>query len=304
MANENANQGYVILSPEGLDMNAGLPPVTDKAVIKAIKDSIGGDRKTHDTVEKALESLTAGMEKTNSYAGLPVIMYREDAFTGNQAVVATVGVRVKESKNEKGETIPAINGIKAILVFPQPSIDSFIEDEQGKNWLAKLAEREAADVGFSGIRSAESVLTLCNAVDRMPVTIETITAESRANSIDTTIFDEYWQGFKEAFTAKNPAFAADGMFPQKPLWLKAIRSKPFAMEHAATRELETRGFIVKIANLFVNTLKAATNPETGEALNLDTSIIEGWLADREKVSLSAGAKPDVNALDSITLDLG
>ena len=208
---------YIILSPESLDMSAALTPVIDKAVIKAIKEAIGGDRKQFATYESALEALQAGIEKTNSYAGLPVISYRADAFDSKVAVVSTVQTRVKESKDADGKTIPATNAIRAIIVFPQPALESFWDDPQGREWLGKLAEREAADVGFSGIRAAESVLTLCNAVSGMPIDVESITRESRANSIDTSVFDDNWQSFKDAFVEKNPAFREDGMFPAKPL---------------------------------------------------------------------------------------
>ena len=304
---------YIVLSPDGLDMNAALTPIIDKDVIKAIKTAIGGDRKEYPTHEAALEALQAGMEKTNSYAGLPVISYREEAFTDEMvAIVACIGVRVKEQAARK-ETledgtikeipaIPATNGIRGILIFPMPTLDAFLGDEVGKNWVNKLREREAADVGFSGIRAAESVLSLCNAVGRMPITVEAISRESNANSIDTSLFDDNWQAFKDAFVAKNQAFAADGMFPAKPLWLKAIRSKSFAAEHPSTKALEERGYIVTIANLFVKTLKAAKHPETKEPLNLDTSTIEGWILDREKLDLSTGAKPDASALDNLALN--
>ena len=135
----------------------------------------------------------------------------------------------------------------------------------------------------------------------MPIDVESITRESRANSIDTSVFDDNWQSFKDAFVEKNPAFREEGMFPAKPLWLKAIRSKSFAEEHPATQALEKRGMIVKIASLFVAVLKDAKDPKTGESMDIDTNLIEGWINDREKVQLSAGAKPKESALDNLEL---
>lgn len=297
----NTNENFVVLSPEGLDMNAALTPVIDKKVIAAIKTAIGGDRITAPTYDEAMQLLANGMEKTNNYANLPIVSYRPEAFEGKLAVVATVGQRVKESVDANGEKIPATNGIRAIVVFPNPTLDSYYESEEGKVWLAKLAEREGADVGFSGIRAAESVMSLCGAVGGMPIDIDTITRETRNNAIDDSVFSDNWQAFKDAFVEKNPTFKEDGMFPPKPLWFKAIRSKSFAAEHPQTQALESRGLIVKIASLFVATLKTAKDPKTGEALNLDTSVIEGWIADREKVNLSAGAKPKEESLDNLEL---
>lgn len=302
MADIKTDSKPVILSPEGLDMKTPLTAIIDKAVIKSIKDAIGGDRKSFDSYESALETLQKGMEATNSFAGLPIISYNPDSFTEQRTVIATVQQRVKESKAADGTVIPATNGIRAILIFPQPKIETYWESEEGKAWLEKLAEREAADVGFQYVRSADSVLSLFNAVDGMSVTVETIARDSRANAADTSIFDDNWQAFKDAFVEKNQTFKEDGMFPAKPLWLKAIRSKSFAEEHPSTQALEKRGLIVKIATIFVNTLKAAIDPETKEPLNLDVSLVEGWIADREKVNLSAGAKPKEGALDGLELD--
>ena len=59
--------------------------------------------------------------------------------------------------------------------------------------------------------------------------------------------------------------------------------------------------IVKIASLFVAVLKDAKDPTSGESMDIDTSLIEGWINDREKINLSAGAKPKESALDNLEL---
>lgn len=265
--------------------------LADKTKIKAIHDALGcggSTRRIVDSLEEAVNIIDEAGKKTNMFAGLPVEIAEGAEFDGKRVVIATLGTRLKEGPNA------GTNAIKAILVFPQPTVDSFLAD--AREFVAKLVEREATDTQFGQLRSAATLNELRQYLKQIPVDVAEVISSSQSSAMDTSAFDDFWTTFRGIFLKQYPKF--EPFIPGKPIVLKALRSASYAAANPATKELEGKGYWVKIGGMFVTALKGMTDKE-GKPMNLDTSTIESWLADREttKLTYNDGATPSADALE-------
>lgn len=291
-------------STESIATQTGaLVPLLDVDKVKSIRSALG-DRTTFDSdesataLEKATKHIESAMGKTDTFHGLYVGIgpKLEEA---SRIVVATVGVR---DKGDSARGIPARNGYKAITVFAQPPVSAFLSDESeaAKLFVSKLIEREATDVAFSGIRTAESVEELQQVMEGLPDTVAGIVETSRVSSGgSSSSFDVMWADFRKGFI--KPRYPQlDAVLPQKPDIIRAIKSKAFALANPATKAIEENGLFVKIALAMRKAAESYKNEE-GEVEPLDTSDIAAWLESRDSVVIEYKT-PTVTAADLAGLD--
>lgn len=267
------------------------------AVIKALGTNGVGTRILFDSVDEATNRLQTALEATESFYGLPVALPldKEGEFDstlfgdGMQVAIATVGARVDVSNEKK------VVGIKGIVLFPMPSLDAYIADEAGKEWLSKIATKESAHVAFRAYREAESMEEFLSAADRAPKTLsDYVTEAERAGGIDTEVFDTVWKSLRPQITKDKPEIAKFLSGVNKPDIIKSIRSVAYANEDDHTAALEKAGVFKWIAAL---TIKGA------ESAGLDASSVKEWLAGRDELKLTRPAKKDLDlsALANINL---
>lgn len=283
--------------------SGALVPLLDVDKVKAIRSKLG-DRNTFDSdetataFEKASKHLESAAAATNNFHGLHIALgpKLEDAA---RIVVATVGVR---DKGDAKAGIPARNGYKAIVILNQPPVTAFLADESeaAKNFVAKLIEREATDVAFSGIRTADSIEELSTVMDGLPDTVAGIVENARVGTgAGTSSFDTMWADFRKGFIkVKYPQL--DAVLPQKPVIIAAMKSKAYALANPATKAIEEAGLFVKIANAMRKAAESYKN-EAGEVDPLDTSDIGAWIENRESVVIEYKT-PEVKASDLAGLD--
>lgn len=228
--------------------------------------------------------------------GDPVV--DSDAFAGMNVAVAVVGARVKNDATKKMES-----GIRAIVMFPIPPVSSFLESDNGSDWIAKVIEKEAAHVAFRGLRNAETVEELVSEFDAMPRDVDGFVTEStRQGTASSETFDEIWPKVRIQIKQDAPLLAEH--LPVKAEIVRAIRSKSAAMQiHAA---FEQRGIFAWLASTVIEFAAAAVDEKTGEPAPLDTTIIEGWLAGRDSLDLARAEKAELtdDALDAIAGKFG
>lgn len=292
-------------APKVLD-SANLEVLLDADKLKKVRGSLGGDRVAlenkpagTDAEGKEIPAVSAfeqmeaivvkAMKETDEFYGLPVVLggNLEEAA---RIVIATVGQRDRDSKK---------NGIKAVVVLAQPTVEEFLasESEAAQAFVAKLIEREATDVAFSGIRAAESLSELETVMAGLPLTVDDIVSTNRAGgSIGDSIFNDHWKDFRAGVIAtKYPKIAK--ALPQKPEFIKALRSSSYAKENPATAGLEEKGYIKRIGELFVMAVQAL-DPDS------DTAIVEGWIKERDTLKLDYGVKAvSTEGLEDIVLSL-
>jgi hypothetical protein len=268
-----------------------LVSLIDADKVKMIRKELG-DRTAFETTEtqtayeQAEKHVSDAAAKTDSFHGLPIFTGK-DIETATRLVVATVGVRDKDAKR---------NGYKAIVIFQQSSVADFLADssEEAQAFVAKLIEREATDVAFSGIRGAESDIEMQTIMAGLPISIADIVTVSRATSgAGNSIFDTDWADFRKGVLAEKYA-RINAALPQKPEFIKALRSASYARSNPATSGLEAKDYIRKIGELFVTAVEAIS-PTT------DTSVVKEWIAGREELNLDFSVKvvdmDDLEVLD-------
>ena len=276
--------------------NGNLVILMDADKVKQVRSKLG-DRTTFETegestaYAQAEAHLTKAAGETSNFHGL-AIFTGKDIESANRLVVATVGVRDKEAKR---------NGYKAIVVFAQPSIQDFLTDtsDEAIAFVNKLIEREATDVAFSGIRTAETMDDMQTVMTGLPVTVADIVTVSRASGgLGDSIFGEYWADFRKGVLKVKYA-KLDEALPQKPEFIKALRSSSYAKANPATAELESRGYIKGIGELFVKAVEKIAE-QAGE--EVDTDTVKGWIANRDTLNIDYTVKA-VTVEDDIVLEL-
>lgn len=267
------------------DDNGPLFVLLETEKVKLIRSTLGErtyfeSDENESAFEKANKHVTAAAEKTEMFFGLKIAM-ADGIETASRIVVATVGVRDKGDPTAK-PPIPARNGMKAIVLFKQPSFKEFLADESeaAQNFVQKLIEREATDVAFSGIRNAETGADLQTVMAGLPDTVGGIVENARVGSgAGATSFDIMWADFRRGFLkVKYPQL--DAVLPQKPEIIRAIKSKSYALANPATKPIEENGYFVKIALVMRKAAESWKNEE-GEPDPLNTDDMQAWLDNRD-----------------------
>lgn len=305
--------------------------ITEQKTLESVKKAIGGNkmemRQLFDSPEQAFKAFEAakaaagegftalypqnedGTLNTAVFDGGVFQIDSEDA-DGNpiviekpviQAAVAIVGQRVKNPTTGKMDS-----GAKALVMFPVPVMEAFLNGgDNGIGFVRKVVEKETAHVAFRDLRNAENVEELVAAFEGMPRDVESFVAShTRGEGVDTSTFDAVWDAFKTR--AKEKFTAIFNALPNKGEVLRAIRSKGYAEEVYPDLENE-RIFewiaknVMRLAEAYI-AVDEKTGAETPEPL--DTTAIEGWLANRAEFNPYTTRKTlDKSALASIDLGM-
>jgi hypothetical protein len=254
--------------------------VSDPKRVKAIRDAIGASRRVFPTAEAAATALAEAATKTNNFDGVPVSIHGlvtdkegnssidPTAYFGMNAVLGIVAAQTAVAGSDK-----KINAIKGVVLFPVPMLDTLLESDTARNWLAKIVEKEGAHVLYRPYRAAESVEAFEAAIDEAPKTVdEFVTQADRSGDLDTSAFDAVWKEFRTAFAKSHKE--ANRATPQKVPFIRCLRSKAAALREYPKQEA---------ANLFVGV--AGLLIEAIEASGEDPAEIKAWLAGRNELDL-------------------
>lgn len=280
--------------------NAPLAALLDVAKLKAIKQGLGGTRVLIDSTadQTAAEIANALLESaastTENFFGLALLV-SEGIEDAERICIATLGVRDKETKTD---------GIKAICAFPLPSVADFLSDPAAESFIAKLIEREAADVAFGNLRGDKTMAELKTAFAGLPRTVAEIISTSRESGtgLDTDAFDTMWNAFRTGFLkVKMPSLAA--ALPQKAEVIKAIRSASYALANPDTKAIEERKAFVGIAATMVKMAPAFMDKD-GKPAPVDASAIQDWIDNRDTVHIGykAATKAELAAEEVFDFD--
>lgn len=282
---------------------SSLNIITDEDQIERIKKAATGGtmRKVYATVEAANAAMAA-VATIAQELNISLKAADPEAFAaeGMQPVVAIIGAR-KEETGPDGKRRGVV-GVKGIAHFPIPTLDTFLNDEAGRDWLAKIAEKESAHVIFRPLRAAASTEELEAAA--LPLTVADIVTSARADTIDTDWFDAVWPITREALRTRLPKLY-ETLPRQKAELIKCLRSKPYA---------ESAYPVLEGANAFTGAL-AKYLEKAGEVNRdkdnnpdpVDTSELTRWLENRDTTPLAVPKPVDFSAIegqDFSKMDLG
>lgn len=275
---------------------ATLAPLTDETKVTELKKAMSS-RTRYSTLAEAVAAFQKAGAATDNFYGLPTGIVGFDEATqeidsaiyeGQNAVLGYVGSKADEAKGKS-------SGVKAIVLYPVPSLESILASDEGKKWLDKTAEKEASLVIFRNFRDAATLDEFQAGIAKTPKGVdELVAAHTREGAgLDTDTFDATWTGMRLFLKANQPAIAK--ALPAKPEIVKSIRSASYAAENF--EPLETAGVFTKLAQAMINAAKANVDTKTNTPNPLDTSAIESWVANRDSLDLKKQdrAAPDYEA---------
>jgi hypothetical protein len=211
----------------------------------------------------------------------------------------------KEGKKE-AETL-----FRCLLVSPLFSTDSILASgDAGKDWIAKIIEKETAHVQFRPIRNAEDGESLEDYAVRVPVDVESLITAAGRDKIDVEALSLLWPYFRAYIKAQKDngdevAGATLRFMPGDKAIAsvsKALRSKSWAERNYP--ELEANGFWKEIGLALVDMAQGPVpDPEAGEGAEkmVDASVIASWIESRDTVNIEPIVErdeKDVNALSA------
>lgn len=180
------------------------------------------------------------------------------------------------------------SAIKAIVVTPIPTLESLMEDETGRAYLQKIAEKDLAHIAVRVLRDVADVTTVA---DQMPTTRAAYLTSGRdggAGIMET--YNELFKAINATMSGKVPVWAKARL--TKGEMKKALESKGYATEFYP--QLENRGegkdsLLVMALNMGIT---AAKNK------GLDPTIFQRWLDTRTTKTIEVSDEDDFD-LDSL-----
>lgn len=299
-ANTPAPESQAPATEQVIADNPAIIPLMDDDKVASIK-KLMKSRQTFDSLPDALTALKKVLDGTSNAHGVNVAIHGTNPETGEvdesiysapntKTVLAYVGAKGKEGEK---------SGIKSIVVYAMPTLDAFAATDEGKAWIAKVLEKEAALVAFRNFREVATRNELFAGVNKAPATAEQyVTEYTRTGGTDTDTFDALWTEIRKAIKKKSPKLSAQ--LPSKPEIINGIRSKQWASEMFPA--LEQNGVFVVLANLVRENALANTGTaknDAGEdievAAPMDVTAIDGWLAGRESFVIETKKSEDFDA---------
>lgn len=280
------SQNVEATETEATEATVGI--IGEKKSVDAIKAALGGSRKVFDSFEDAIakvEAITAKLAEIGETTQIPVIA----AGVGDLAKVESMDdpklkwadgtykialgyLGLKRPKEEGGMAA------RALVLYPVPTVEQYIESDAGNDWLTKIATKETGHVAYRSLRNVpveSGVEALYQTAERIPTTAAEFAEEQRAAGLDTSAFDAVWKHLRadlvKAYNSLRESLPAKGEV------INCIRSKSYAVaEYPDLEENELFEFIGKIAIELVNAL---------EDDDLDVSEIEAWLQSRDSLNI-------------------
>jgi hypothetical protein len=237
-------------------------------------------------------------EKFSDFGAQKFVMIGVDTATGeyDPAIYHDgMEVRVAVIKNRQwgekdGKRIAAPSTVRAVVVAPSPTVESFLSDDAGKDWVKRILSKEINHVMARPIREAENVDA---AASEVPTTRENyITSQRDSGAFDA--YNDHYKTIGDAMAKKFKVWDKARRLLTKSELRKALESKPYALEYFPS--LEDRG---EKPSLFVMALQFGS--AYAKSKGADSAIFDKWLATRDSQTLDVSDDEDGDEED-VTLD--
>lgn len=264
--------------------------ITDKKTIESIKSLLNGSRKVFPDFEKAMESVQTISAKVAemtqqeiavvaaNVGDLSTVESMEDEriawATSGEYQIAVGFLGVKRPASEGGMAI------RALVVFPMPSVAQYLDSDDGNDWLSKIVMKETAHVAFRNLRNVDAsagLEALYQTAARIPTTVAEFAAEQRESGLDASAFNAVWSHLRKEVVKSFPSLKE--ALPTKPEVINSIRSASYA--EAEYPDLESAGIFAFLGNAAYQLADALTGADA-----VDADEIASWVESRDTYKIA------------------
>jgi hypothetical protein len=185
-----------------------------------------------------------------------------------RVMVATLSQRVSGGPSK----------IAAIVITPAPTLDAILASPVGKDWLAKIADKELNHVAVRPLRNPKEGDSLDLLAEQMPTTLEGYVTTTREGGGILETFNDLARGLIDSFAKQSKQWNKARL--TKPELKAAMSSRAYAAEYYPT--LEDRG--EGKPSMFVMALNFGKKVATEKGL--DPAIFDRWLSTRDATTLT------------------
>lgn len=157
-----------------------------------------------------------------------------DPAVYTDSMQVTIAKLTEKGSKERGTE----SMVRAIVIYPTPSLSALIADPAAADWLAGVIAKEANLVAMRPLRKATTAAEMVDAASAMPTTIaEYITSNRETTSGILETYNSLWQLIKKAIGEKFKSFALANL--SKKELRKAMESASYAAQvypHLETRQ--------------------------------------------------------------------
>lgn len=183
--------------------------------------------------------------------------------------------------------------VKAIVVYPSPTIAAIMGTATGSDWLTGILEKEINHVAVRQLRKADDADAIADAIQTMPTTVEAYTTSGRESTGGIlATFNDLWQLIKKGISAKSSPFRLANL--SKKELRKSLESSAYAMAVYPKLEDRTnkRG---EPESLFV--IAATYGQLLAKGKGLDTTVFDRCLSQRDEKVIDVAADDDDDEFD-------
>lgn len=244
-------------------------------------------RRVFDSTADATTYLAKCMADFSDFEGYPVAAPGLDAEGNFDPEIYTdamqVGVAVLSQRGEGANS----STVKAIVIYPSPSLDSILANDAARDWLTRIVHKELNHVAVRQLRKAENI---ADVIDQMPTTLEDYITSNRETGGILQAYEDLWKGIKKTLGIKFRPWALQNL--SKKEMRRGMESASYAAANYPT--LEDRG---DKPSLFV--LAAQLGELQAKKAGADPAIFQRWLATRNEKTIDVKAEDED---ENISLD--
>lgn len=251
------------------------------------------------TVEDASNYLNRAQEEYSDFADHQTIIIglTDDGELDPEVYTPDMNVSVAVLTNRADSKTKTEASVKAIVVYPSPTLEAVLGLEEGVTWLTGILEKELNHVAVRNLRKAENAEEMNDAALNMPRTVLGYVTTREASSTILEVYNELWQLIKKLLGAKVHAFRIANL--SKKELKKSIESAGYAA--ALYPQLESR--TDKAGNPVSYFVKAAElGSHLAKSQGLDPAFFDNALANRDAKTYDESEEEDFS-VDDLMADL-
>lgn len=193
---------------------------------------------------------------------------------------------------ERGEGANS-STVKAIVIYPSPSVAALIESGAGLDWIGALVAKEANHVAVRQLRKASGADEIAEAIQQMPTTLEAYTTAGRESTGGALeVYNDLWQTIKKGIAERSKPFQIANL--SKKELRKSMESASYAAAVYPTLENRTKKDGTS-ASWFL--IAAQYGQALAKAQGKDSAIFDRMLATRDEKKIEIADEDEDTEID-------
>jgi cell division septation protein DedD len=292
----NVMANNLSISKESKMTDNSKPIETTEVVAKTVVDDMN-ERRTFATAQEAIEYLVECSTKFVDFDSYPIVApgLSQDPKSGELVLdpeIYTSDMRIAvatvEQRIAAGNTV-----VKAIMVYPAPTIESIMSDTAGMAWLQERADIALNAAAARPLRKKDVNPNDPLVVASMPITLaDYVTKTTGVSSTLMEAFEANWKDVKTVLSASIRPFARANL--SKKEFMRGMQSASYAARAYAPLENYVDG------SAFVFAIQCFIG--LGEAAKADVSLYKTWLANRDSFEIEDGDNGEEGETKPVTMD--